>query len=249
MDVTEFKMEYIQAGDLLLDHSYQRPFRASNARRLAEAWDWSQFAPLVGSRRNGHVYVTEGQHRLGALKMMGYEGLIPVMTRKGITVQQEAKQFLAQDARLSISRVDKHPALLIALDPTALGVQAVLDVVHVTVSTSAGPERCAAPNELYRVYREYGPDVLQQTLLTIRKVWGEEHFGMAQVRALGRVLGGSSVALDTGRLVRMLERHDMGWWMLRADESQAGKTPNRGDSLWRAITKQYNRGLGLNKRI
>lgn len=85
----------VPVEDLHIDDSYQRPVH-SHVKTIAQEWDDMKCDPLkINYRRDGNLYVWDGQHRLVALKMMGVDYVLCVIT-VGLTQEQEAALFGCQ---------------------------------------------------------------------------------------------------------------------------------------------------------
>lgn len=85
----------VPVEDLHIDESYQRPVQ-NHVRTIAEEWDDMKCDPLkINYREDGNLYVWDGQHRLVALKIMGIDYVLCVIT-VGLTQKQEAELFGCQ---------------------------------------------------------------------------------------------------------------------------------------------------------
>lgn len=81
--------------DLHVDESYQRPVQ-NHVKTLAQEWDDMKCDPLkINYRQDGKLYVWDGQHRLVALRIMGVDYVLCVIT-VGLTQEQEAELFGCQ---------------------------------------------------------------------------------------------------------------------------------------------------------
>jgi len=67
------RMRSLRIDDLRIDDSYQRPeVSAQNTKRIAKDFRWSSFGvPIVMERKNGSLWVVDGQQRLLAAKLRG----------------------------------------------------------------------------------------------------------------------------------------------------------------------------------
>ena len=85
----------VPVEDLHIDESYQRPVQ-SHVNTIAREWDNMKCDPLkINYRQDGRLYVWDGQHRLIALRMMGVDYVLCVIT-VGLTQEQEAALFGCQ---------------------------------------------------------------------------------------------------------------------------------------------------------
>ena len=85
----------VPVEDLHIDESYQRPVQ-SHVKTIAQEWDDMKCDPLkINYRADGYLYVWDGQHRLVALRIMGVDYVLCVIT-VGLTQEQEAALFGCQ---------------------------------------------------------------------------------------------------------------------------------------------------------
>ena len=85
----------VPVEDLYIDESYQRPVQ-SHVNTIAREWDDMKCDPLkINYRQDGRLYVWDGQHRLVALRIMGVDYVLCVIT-VGLTQEQEAALFGCQ---------------------------------------------------------------------------------------------------------------------------------------------------------
>lgn len=85
----------VPVEDLHIDESYQRPVQ-SHVKTIAQEWDDMKCDPLkINYRADGNLYVWDGQHRLVALRIMGVDYVLCVIT-VGLTQEQEAALFGCQ---------------------------------------------------------------------------------------------------------------------------------------------------------
>lgn len=85
----------VPVEDLHIDELYQRPVQ-NHVKTIAQEWDDMKCDPLkINYRKDGNLYVWDGQHRLAALRMMGVDYVLCVIT-VGLTQGQEAALFGCQ---------------------------------------------------------------------------------------------------------------------------------------------------------
>ena len=85
----------VPVEDLHIDESYQRPIQ-NHVKTIAQEWDDMKCDPLkINFREDGNIYVWDGQHRLAALRMMGVDYVLCVIT-VGLTQEEEAALFGCQ---------------------------------------------------------------------------------------------------------------------------------------------------------
>lgn len=90
------ELKWIATDKLRIDESYQRPVRSDgkrNIRRIAEAFHFSLFSPLIVAPRPGGVFaVIDGQHRAIAARLHGKIKELPALVLS-CTHAEEARAF------------------------------------------------------------------------------------------------------------------------------------------------------------
>src|SRR3546814_1597119 len=104
-------MQFATTDQLLVDDSYQRSIEGGESQRLivkiAENWDWRLCLPLIVSRRQGSLYVIDGQHRYEAAKLRGDIRDLPIVLFDFDDPKAEAELFV-QANRSEERRVGKE---------------------------------------------------------------------------------------------------------------------------------------------
>lgn len=112
-----------------VDHSYQREFDKRRAEIMARSYDPRLIGvPVVSLRGDGMIVRIDGQHRLAANCMAGH-GDVPILMElhEGLSECEEAELFLRLNGgRKYVGAIDKYKARLVAHEPTALEIQAIL---------------------------------------------------------------------------------------------------------------------------
>lgn len=160
----------VPVEDLHIDETYQRPVQ-SHVKTIAEEWDDMKCDPLkINFRANGYLYVWDGQHRLVALKMMGVDYVLCVIT-VGLTQEQEASLFGCQgDGIKKPNPYDIFKAHVCAGEETDTAIKQMCDKFGLEVnrnSKTAGNMSCLTlARDIFRrgdrKYFEWVLDVLHK---------------------------------------------------------------------------------------
>ncbi len=112
---------------LLVDHAYHRPETPTRIQKLAEAWEPDSMGRVqVNVRNGGGKYVWDGQHRLGAMKLLGI-AQVHCTTFYGWDVQREARAFVEANAgQEKLSCYEVHVASLAGGDFRARAIEQVV---------------------------------------------------------------------------------------------------------------------------
>lgn len=126
---------------LHVDHEYQRS-RVSNTKVLAIAaeWVWPACGVLSVARRpDGTLWVFDGQHRKLAADKRADVQVLPCMVYEMTDRLNEALAFLKINTfRTAMQSVDKMNAELIAQDPIAMAVRAMVEGSGYAITASDG---------------------------------------------------------------------------------------------------------------
>jgi hypothetical protein len=168
------RLEVLPVADLHVDASYQReitPGSAKNILRIAAAFDWAKFLPVIVVRDGGHYAIIDGQHRATAAATIGIEA-VPCYVLS-CSVAKAAAAFAAINSNVTrLDAVDLYFAKLAAGVPRARELARVLEAAGVTVTRkrrdyAAGETR--AVQVLLRAMEKYGPDLLLVILQCITR--------------------------------------------------------------------------------
>jgi len=143
---------------LNIDGDYQRE-QVSEAKviDIAAHWDWRLFGALsVVQREDESFWVIDGGHRGRASFRRDDVTKLPCMVFTCESIKDEAKAFMGTNTFVStVSAFNKHRAALLAGEPQALAVQALLEKHGYRASSgSAASYTFSALNTLRRVLRE-----------------------------------------------------------------------------------------------
>jgi hypothetical protein len=124
---------------LRVDDSYQRSIEGGASQKLivkiAENWDWRLCLPLLVSRRNGELYVIDGQHRLEAARIRGDIAHMPVVVFDFDDPKAEAELFIAANrARRPMQALDDFHAAVVAGDAKVARIANAVTAAGLTVA-------------------------------------------------------------------------------------------------------------------
>lgn len=167
----------VPLDQLVVDDAYQRVLDEARVERIAEEFDPALLGTLEVSTRNGKAAVFDGQHRLAALRRRG-ASTAPCLVHDGLTVAEEAALFVAlQTQRKPLRPLDRFKARLVAGDPDAIDIKAVVEQHGYTVGEGGDhPHSIGAVTALDRAYARGGADLLDQAL-TLLGTWRDEPRG------------------------------------------------------------------------
>ena len=249
-------IEWRAVGELSIDHDYQRTVMAPDSqdqiRRIALAWDWRLCGLLMVSRRDGKLFVIDGQHRLEAARARGDIAHMPCVIAAFESQAAEAECFVAINSRRRpLSPVALFRAALAAQEPSAVSLDRIL--VSVGLGITAAADWRAWSNDqvpiigLLRKYQDRFGDTLLTRALT---VYAEgfrgslrRHAGAILSAIVGLSRGGGQI--DDDLLIGVLAGQDAISWeadfrderLRTGNSSSAAATEVLRRSYWEAAAE------------
>jgi len=167
---------WLKIADLRIDPAYQRSITATgrvNVAKIAAAFQWSRFAPVVVAPIEGGLYaVVDGQHRATAAASIGLE-MVPCQIILADRSTQAAA-FSAINAQVTrMHGMTIHRAAVAAGDPDAVAVDRAARAAGVTILPYPKIEQDMAPGETMAIgairsaLRLYGEDIV---ILALRAI-------------------------------------------------------------------------------
>lgn len=126
---------------------------------------------VVSHRADGTYAVLDGQHRLTALRRLGYDAANCIVL-EGMTIRQEADYFRRQNENKQSLRInDTFNASLWAEDAESLRIKELMDQYGFRHGKSGQPMCICAIGALQRILRRFGDRTLELTLACIAATW------------------------------------------------------------------------------
>lgn len=156
----------------IVTEQYQRILNMKNVAGIVKNFDPAKLGVLVVSHREDGTYaVLDGQHRLTALRRLGYDAANCIVL-EGMTIQQEADYFRRQNENKQSLRInDTFNASLWAEDAGSLRIKELMDKYGFRHGKSGQPMCICAIGALQRILRRFGDRTLELTLACIAATW------------------------------------------------------------------------------
>jgi hypothetical protein len=211
--------QWIRVGSILVDPDVQRTLLRQWSREIADNFDPDRIRVIVVSHRaDGKFYVIDGQHRLDALKIMGYEDQLvdcSVFDRRHMAEpdvkRADARLFLELNRVLHHAPIEAFQKAVIAEDALAVAINRIVVGAGLFVAAGGHSGAVAAVAALRRVYGGSGtgkntPDVLVSTLETIVQAWGRAstNFNQKILSGMGLVFIKYGKQIDRESFVKKL---------------------------------------------
>lgn len=152
----------------------QRDLSQARVDELAAHFDVERLGTPVVSHRDGHFYVIDGQHRIEALKAIGYgRRQVQCWTYQNLTGADEADMFLTLNNTLTVGAYPKFKVAVQAGRPEECDIDRIVRAQGLKISRDRSGGSVGAVDTLRQVYRRGGPACLARTLRIVRDAYGD----------------------------------------------------------------------------
>lgn len=205
-------LQWLRVGDLRPHPRVQRSkFSPTRAARIAANLDPEKFGLLTVMACGEDLWIIDGQHRHGALLILGWQDqLVECLVYEGLSETEAAKVFRSQSSRTAVTALDDFMVALIEGDADAIAIKRIVESMGSNIGNGTGVSAVLA---LQRVYRPKGqaesqPDALRTTLSIIAEAWGitRESMQGSLIDGIGRVVLAHDGAINLSDMRRKLAR-------------------------------------------
>lgn len=183
----------------------QRELNNGRVARLAADFDLEQLGTPTVNHRDGSWYIIDGQHRIEALREIGYgDQQIQCWAYEGLTDVEEAEKFLKLNDTLTVNALAKFKVGVHAGRAEETEIDKIVRSAGLHVAAGGGYGAISAVGTLRRVYRQGGPGCLTRTLCIIRDAYGDPGLESVVIDGLGLLLGRYNGDLSDERATRAL---------------------------------------------
>lgn len=154
---------------------YQRVLNMKNVNKIVKEFNPAKLGVLVVSKRSDGTYaVLDGQHRLTALRRLGYTATNCIVL-EGMSLQEEADYFRRQNENKQNLRIaDTFNASLFAEDEESLEIKRLMDKYGFRFGKSGSPMCICAIGALQTIIRTYNVQTLENVLRSIAGTWASD---------------------------------------------------------------------------
>lgn len=201
------RLRWVPINQMKVNPLAQREINPARVDRLAVDFDLEQMGTPTVSMRNGSYYVIDGQHRIEALRTIGFgDESVQCWTYEGLTEQDEAEMFLKLNDYLAIPAIPKFRAAITAQRPAESDIDRIVRSLGLVVSADRTPGAIRAVGTLARVYSRSGPKVLSRTLRLTRDAYGDTGMEAAVIDGIGLLCQRYNGELDESVALEKLSR-------------------------------------------
>jgi ParB-like nuclease domain len=228
----------------------QRPYQEAWAKKIADNFDTDKFDPPVITKPNGagYYHIVEGQHRVGAVKIIFGEN--EQLKCRMVNAQDPARAaeiFLGISAgRKAIKPVAKFLVAVTAMREPETTINKLVAKMGYRIMASKADFCISAVSALVSVHERQGMMILQATLGVLDKSWRGDAaaFQGDIVKGYAVFINEFHTALDNKRLQDVVPKAFSPNQLLSASRLYADQ---HNESLLEGISEvlrsKYNRGL------
>lgn len=197
---------WIPISKMRISPAAQRKWSKGWSSQIAAEFDPNKMGiPVVSYDAVNDIYwVQDGQHRVEALKMLGWDDQsIECEVYDELDEKDRAELFLSRNSVKNVSRLDMFNVAVTAGHPIECDIVRIAERLGLSVG-AGGKNRVGAVSALDGVYQTAGPDGLFLTLKVIRDAFGSRGFEAGIIRGIGMFVQRYGTKFDEARLISAL---------------------------------------------
>jgi hypothetical protein len=196
-------LQWVAIADLHVNGRAQRELRPGWAAQIAAEFDPDRFLPPLVSKREHKFYVIDGQHRIEAMRVMGWaDQQIQCWVYEGLSEADEADLFLWHNNTKPIQSFDKFQIGVTANRSDETDINRIVLAQGLKVAQGL-PASVSATSALRKVYG-HGPHVLARTLRIVKDSYGDDGLKGHVVEGIGLLAARHNGSLNDEEAVRKL---------------------------------------------
>lgn len=243
-------MQWIPLADMDVSPLAQRARRDSHVNQLAAKFNIDLIGHPVVNRRDGRVFIIDGQHRKWAADRVGLgSGSVECETFEDLTEQQEADMFLELNSDLPVSAFEKFKIAVTAGRFEQCQINDIVGAAGLKIALSKEDGSVGCVSTLTDIFRKGGEECLARTLVIVLESYGYSGLEAQVIGGVGLLLQRYGAILTNSRAIASLAPAPGGAFGLlqkaRAVKRQYGKSLRF--CVAAAATETINAGRGGRK--
>ena len=205
-------LDWVEIDRMRVNPDAQREINNEWVNRLVRDFDPDAFGTItVNLREDGFYYIVDGQHRIEAMRLMGWtDQKVMCVVYHGLTEAQEAQLFLELNRRLAVGAMSKFKVSVSAGRPENVAINRILEALNLKVGQHKTGGGITAVGTLERTYTRMGPDVLSRSLALIVAGFGDEGLSAAVIDGMAMFVARYGEQLDDNATAEKLRRVNAG---------------------------------------
>lgn len=228
----------------------QRELNQARVDRIVASLDLEQIGAPTVNKRDGHFYIIDGQHRIEALRAIGWEDQqIQCWAYEGLTEAEEAEKFLKLNDVLAVHALPRFRVAVQAGREIECDIDRIVRAAGCKVTSDKVEGGISAVGTLLRIYQRTDGTTLARTLRIVRDAYGTPGLEADVLDGIGYLCGRYNGELEDQVAVIKLAKVQAGVNGLRGRaeiiRQRTGLT--RGHAIAAAAVEIINAGRGGKK--
>lgn len=244
------RLRWVPIPDMRVSPLAQRDLNTARVSKILNDFDLEQLGTPTVNERGGHFYIIDGQHRIEALKEMGWaDQQVQCWTYIGLTEEEEAEKFLKLNDILAVNGFSKFKVGVQAGRAEECDIDRIIRAQGLKVSQDQTEGSVSAVRTLRRIYRQTGGQNLGRCLRIIRDTYGDIGLIAPVIDGIGLLCHRYNSDLDDVRAVTRLSQVNGGLNALlgRAENIRRQTGNQRRHCVAAAAVEIINAGKGGKK--
>lgn len=200
-------LKWIAVAEMRVSPLAQRELNQARVDRLVANFDPEALGMPTVNYRDGHWYLIDGQHRIEAMKAVGWaDQQIQCRCYDGLTEEQEAHKFLELNDYLAVTAFHRFKVGVTAGREDTCEINRVVLTNGLVVTQDEIPGAIRAVGTLERVYRRSDSKTLGRTLRIIRDAYGDPGLEAAVIDGIGHLCARYNGELDEPTAITKLAK-------------------------------------------
>lgn len=202
------RLQWVPIALMRVSPLAQRELNNARVDRLITEFDPEQIGTPTVNKRDGHFYVIDGQHRVEAMKGVGWgDQQVQCWSYEALTEVEEAETFLRLNDTLAVHGFAKFRVSVQAGRADECDIDRIVRAQGLVVSQNKTPGAISAVGTLIRVYRRSDGATLGRALRIIRDAYGDSGFEAHVIDGVGLVCQRYDTLIDEDAVAKLRDAH------------------------------------------
>lgn len=207
----EKRLRWVPIEKMKVSPLAQRELNQARVDRIVADFDLEQMGTPTVNLRDGAFYVIDGQHRIEALKAMGWgDQQVQCWAYEGMSEEEEAETFLKLNDVLTVDSFAKFRVGVQAGRQVECDIDRIVRANNLVVTRDAIPGAVGAVGTLRRIYKRADAKTLSRTLRIARDAYGDTGLVAPVLDGLGLLCQRYNGSLNDSEAIDKLARANGG---------------------------------------